>query len=76
MDKDKGKKLREQLHSHLVAPIKEELKTTNASITRLRWRLLILKAVLVLGICLHLWCGFMETHSWLWLLYIIALIVI
>ncbi len=76
MDKDKGKKLREQLHSNLVAPIKDELKTTYSCIARLRLRLLILKAVLVLGICLHLWCGFMETHSWLWIIYIIALIVI
>ena len=76
MDKSIVKNLREQLQAHLVAPIKEELKTTHDDIARLRLRLLILKAVLVLGICLHVWCGFMETHSWLWILYILALIAI
>lgn len=74
MEKDIVKNLREQLQTHLVTPIKEEMKTTHDGIARLRLRLLILKAILVLGICLHVWCGFMETHSWLWILYILAII--
>ena len=76
MEHDNGNKYLGLLQSNLVTPMKEDMKKTNAAVARLRLRLMILKIVLVLGICLNAWCGFMEAHPWLWIPYILILLVI
>ncbi len=76
MEKHNGNRLLEHLQSRLVTPMREELSKASGGVARLRLRLLALKVVLVLGICLHVWCGFMDAHSWLWILYILILIAI
>ncbi len=81
MENDNPNKLLGLLRSNLVAPIKEELKCSNErianlekSVKKFRQRLLFLKIILVVGLCLHLWCGFMATQSWMWIIYLLLII--
>ena len=76
MEHDNENKLLGLLQSNLIMPMKDEMKKNTDAVSRLRLRLLILKVVIALGISLHVWCGFLETHSWLWPLYILILMVI
>ena len=81
MENDNKNRLLNSLRSNLVTPLKDEFTHSNERIANLerevkkfRQRLLILKTALTVGICLHLWCSFMATHSWLWILYLLFVI--
>lgn len=83
MDKETKNNFLESLRANLVVPMKRDLQSTKENISlqeteikKLKQRFLFFKILLVIGICLHLWCGFMTTYSWLWVIYLLALLIL
>ena len=74
------KSILDALRANLISPMKQEMADYNGrmiflerEVKRFKIRFWLLKGLVIAGLCLHLWCGGMASHSWLWIIYIILL---